>query len=218
MEGLQQQIAELQQHIASQVHLHCLPGLPARPPVLPACLPASMCSLICPLPPSSARYSQQQLLILGACPACRSTMSSLQLRNGRLAQASPAQQLPTAAAFCWAEPCCGPAPCPHSCSCRVLCPPCCVIPLAPLQVAAVDAANAERDAYKLSAQEIQERSKVGASLHRLTARGQTHAPKWLGWPPIPPGWKWPRDMHSGSAATSASGSLPNSKPGGASMH
>lgn len=29
-----------------------------------------------------------------------------------------------------------------------------------LQAAAVDAANAERDAYKLSAQELQERSKV----------------------------------------------------------
>lgn len=35
------------------------------------------------------------------------------------------------------------------------------------QVAAVDAANAERDAYKLSAQEIQERSKVGRSNMRF---------------------------------------------------
>lgn len=34
------------------------------------------------------------------------------------------------------------------------------------QVAAVDAANAERDAYKLSAQEIQERSKVGGKKQR----------------------------------------------------
>lgn len=35
--------------------------------------------------------------------------------------------------------------------------PVCALP----QTAAVDAAHAERDAYKLSAQELQERSKVG---------------------------------------------------------
>lgn len=44
-------------------------------------------------------------------------------------------------------------------------PACLCVPHDTPQAAAVDAAHAERDAYKLSAQEIQERSKVRTEGH-----------------------------------------------------